>query len=160
MYKAEKRLKLTGCWSSCQTSCNASSLQRSFRRNSVIATWKMRVVRRSIFVQLSVIIWSYVSRTSRVRPSVQISGGFTANVIVNFVKTVFAGPETLQEAQAKINVAVETYTSTIVDLGASIGIQLFIQGKKIEEKIDNLSSQFQQLFMSGDNRFSGNLNLT
>jgi hypothetical protein len=77
-------------------------------------------------------------------------------MLVNFVKTIFSGPETLQEAQAKISVAVETYTSTIVDLGASIGIQLFKQGKKIEEKIDNLSTQFEQFFMSVDNRFSGN----
>jgi hypothetical protein len=77
-------------------------------------------------------------------------------VLVNFVKTVFSGPETLQEAQAKISVAVETYTSTIVDLGASIGIQLFLQGKKIEDKIDNLSSQIQQLFISVGNQFSGN----
>jgi hypothetical protein len=71
---------------------------------------------------------------------------------VNFVKSVFSGPSTFQEAQAKIKVAIETYTSTIVDLGAVIGLQLFKQGKHIEEKIDNLSTQF---FQNVDNRFIG-----
>lgn len=80
---------------------------------------------------------------------------YTQLTSVNFVKSVFSGPSTFQKAQAKINVAIETYTSTIVDLGAMIGLQLFRQGKHIEEKIDNLSTQFQQFFRNVDHRFIG-----
>jgi hypothetical protein len=74
---------------------------------------------------------------------------------VNFVKSLFSVRSKFQEAQAKIDVAIETYTSTIVDLGAMIGLQLFRHGKHIEEKIDNISTHFQQFFRNVDNRCIG-----
>lgn len=79
------------------------------------------------------------------------------DVAVNFVKAVYKPPQTYQEARAKLNVAIESYTSAIVDLGAAIGIELFLQGKKIEEKIDRLTTKFGEFSLSVETHFSRNI---
>jgi hypothetical protein len=68
---------------------------------------------------------------------------------------VFAPPTTFEEARAKVNVAIGAYTSAIVDLGAAIGMELLMQSRKIDEKIDKLSNRFEDLSLFLESRFTG-----
>jgi hypothetical protein len=54
-----------------------------------------------------------------------------------------------------VGIAIETYTSAIVDLGAAIGLQLLAQTKEIEEKVDKLSEQVKHMSFTLDNRLTG-----
>ena len=64
---------------------------------------------------------------------------------VNVLTSLSRGNTQFKEARVNLDNCIERYTSAIVDLGCSLGIQLISQTKNIQMSVDELSSQLGQL---------------
>ena len=64
---------------------------------------------------------------------------------VNVLSSLSRGNTQFKEARLSLDHSIERYTSAIVDLGCSMGIQLISQTKSIQMSVDELSCQLGQL---------------
>jgi len=64
---------------------------------------------------------------------------------VNVLSSLSRGNTQFKEARLSLDNSIERYTSAIVDLGCSMGIQLISQAKSIQMSVDELSCQLGQL---------------
>ena len=64
---------------------------------------------------------------------------------------IFKGNEAFNNAIAKVNAGIDSYTSAVVDLGYVLGIQLIAQTRDIQTSVNDLTTQFGTLKASVDN---------
>jgi tetratricopeptide (TPR) repeat protein len=57
------------------------------------------------------------------------------------------------DATNKINEAIDAYTSSIVDLGAALGLRLLEETKEIQKSISHMSNQIRKMSMSSEAHF-------
>lgn len=64
---------------------------------------------------------------------------------------IFKGNEAFDNAVAKVNAGIDSYTSAVVDLGYVLGVQLIAQTRDIQTSVNDLSTQFGTLKASIEN---------
>lgn len=69
-------------------------------------------------------------------------------ISVNLVKSIFAGPSTLEEARGKVTGAIEGYALSVAKLGTAAGLQLLTYSRRIEDKIDNVLDRLGQISLT------------
>ncbi len=70
---------------------------------------------------------------------------------VNVLSSLSRGNTQFKEARLSLDNSIERYTSAVVDLGCSMGIQLISQAKNIQMSVDELSCQLGQLMSEFEN---------
>ena len=67
-------------------------------------------------------------------------------LVVKIVKSIFEGSSSYVESSTSVNEAIAAYTSAIVDLSASLGINLLVQSKALHAQIHGLSDRVEKGF--------------
>lgn len=64
----------------------------------------------------------------------------------NIMSSILRGNKTFDDATRKVNVCIEKYTSSVVDLGVSLNMQLITYARGIQASVDELSDRFGTFF--------------
>jgi hypothetical protein len=63
------------------------------------------------------------------------------NLVARIIKSILDGSIPYAEASKGVNEAIDIYSASIMDLSASLGIQLLLQGEGLHEQVSVLSER-------------------
>lgn len=75
------------------------------------------------------------------------------NDLVNIMKGIFLGSIAQKEAIQRVNEAVDHYTSSIVDLGAALGIELLQHTRELQKSVFDIAGHIGELSLSSETHF-------
>ena len=77
-----------------------------------------------------------------------MSESYILIILGNILKRLVSSPKSFDDAIKKTNEAFDAYTASIGDLGVQLGVEIFLQGQKMQSNFNNLSDRIEIRFDS------------